>query len=223
MNKRHGKLILLISILAIMIVLGFYLWPLVTAIATETGRDQLVNYMRSKEIMGVIIFVLIQIIQVVIFVIPGEFIEVIAGMVYGPLWGYVLCQIGMIIACVIIFYLVKYVGYDFIVGIIGEKKFNEFSFLKDSNKVGGLIAVLYFIPGTPKDALTYFVPFTNISLIKFLIISTIARFPSVISSTMAGSSFQSGEYGDALFMFALIAMISIFGIVINKKFMKNKR
>ena len=223
MKKNRSKFIALVILLGLIIVLGVYLWPMTSVLASEVGRNQLVEFIRSKEILGVFIFVLIQVIQVVIFIIPGEFIEVVAGMIYGPIWGFILCQIGMIIASVIIFYSVKFLGYDFIVNLIGEKKFNEFDFLKNNKKVGSLIALLYFIPGTPKDALTYFVPFTNISLTKFIVISSIARFPSVISSTLAGSSFQRGDYKETILIFIIIGIFSLIGIIVHNLLFKNKK
>ena len=223
MNKNRYKFLTFIILLSIIIILGFYLVPFAVALASESGRDQLVDFIRSKEIFGVFIFVLIQVIQVVVFIIPGEFIEVVAGMIYGPIWGYVLCQIGMIIAIIIIFYSVKFLGYDFIVSLIGEKKFNEYDFLKNNKKVSGLVAVLYLIPGTPKDALTYFIPFTNITLFKFIVISSIARFPSVISSTLAGSSFQRGEYKETILIFIIIGIFSLIGIVVHKLLFKKKK
>ena len=222
MKQKRNKFLLLLVVLTILFIVGLYLWPVMKEFTTENGRIKMVNFIRMKEYTGIAIFIMIQIIQVIIFIIPGEFIEIVGGMIYGPVFGYLLCQIGMIIATILIYYLVKYLGYDFIQGIIGEKKLGEFTFLKNEKKLEIIIFILYFIPGTPKDALTFLVPFTNISLKKFILISTIARFPTVISSTLVGSQFQQGNYKQALYIFVFIGIISLVGIVFNKYYLKKK-
>ena len=53
--------------------------------------------------------------------------------------------------------------------------------------------MLFFIPGTPKDIITYVVPFTKMKLLDFIAISSVARIPSIISSTLAGATLESGN------------------------------
>ena len=130
-----------------------------------------------------------------------------------------MCQIGLTIGSIIIFYLVKGRGYDFIKQFIDESKFEKLQFLRNNKKIEKLVFILFFIPGTPKDILTYFIPFTELSLSKFLIISFIARVPAVISSTFAGAALQQGEVGTSLITFIVVGIVSVIGIWVNRKFM----
>jgi uncharacterized membrane protein YdjX (TVP38/TMEM64 family) len=59
------------------------------------------------------------------------------------------------------------------------------------------------LPGTPKDLLTYFVGLTKINFKAFLFIASIARIPSILSSTIAG-----GFAGDDKYLYAGIAYVA---------------
>ena len=77
--------------------------------------------------------------------------------------------------------------YDFVSKEKIEKIENSKLF-QNPKTIRFLIFILFFIPGTPKDLLTYIAALLPIKPMEFIIISTIARFPSVISSTWAGAS-----------------------------------
>ncbi|MDA3733537.1 VTT domain-containing protein [Niameybacter massiliensis] len=210
----------LIIIVGLIMGIGLMALPYAQQFLSEEGRMLVVESLRDKGIWGMMFFVVIQIIQVVIFIIPGEAVEVLAGMLYGTWWGYIVCQIGLTIGSVIIFYLVKGLGYDFIKQFINESKFEKLQFLQNNKKIEKLVFILFFIPGTPKDILTYFIPFTDLSLSKFLLISFIARVPAVISSTFAGDALQQGKVGTSVITFIVVGIVSAVGIWINRKFMK---
>ena len=100
------------------------------------------------------------------------------------------------------------------------KRFGELSFLKDQTKRDSLIFFLFFIPGTPKDILTYFAPFSGIEFSRFIIISTLARIPSVVSSTWAGATISDGSFIKTILIFAVTGTIGILGIIINNHIIK---
>lgn len=77
-----------------------------------------------------------------------------------------------------------------------------------------LTFILMFIPGTPKDLISYFVGLTDMKLYEWLIISTIARIPSIVTSTIGGSALAEKNYKFAVIVFVIAAIISIAGIVI---------
>lgn len=216
------KFATLMILVALIVGIGMLLLPYAQQFLSEEGRALIIESIQNKGIGGMIFFVFIQIIQIVIFVIPGEAVEVLGGMVYGTWWGYIVCQIGITMGTIIIFYMVKGLGYDFIKQFIDESKFEKLSFLQNNKKVEKLVFILFLIPGTPKDVITYFVPFTDLSLGKFLFLSGIARVPAVISSTFAGAALQQGAVGTSLMTFAIVAVVSIAGIWFNRKFMNQQ-
>lgn len=221
-NRAIYKFITLMVIVGGIIALGLLALPYAEQLFSTEGRAALVEGIQNQGIWGMMFFVLIQVIQIVVFIIPGEAVEVLAGMIYGTWWGYIVCQIGITLGTMVIFYMVKGLGYDFVSQFIDEKNLDKLSFLKNNEKIAKLTFILFFIPGTPKDILTYFIPFTNLSLGKFLFLSGIARIPAVISSTFAGAALQRGEVGTSLVTFVIVGIISLVGIWVNRKFMNQQ-
>ena len=56
-----------------------------------------------------------------------------------------------------------------------------------------IMIILFLIPGTPKDLLSYIGGLLPIKPLRFILISTFARFPSVVSSTIAGENLVTGN------------------------------
>ena len=190
------------------------------------GADTLIEELKESAdafgIWGFFLMLLIQTAQVVLAFIPGEPIEIAAGALYGTFGGTALCLIGISIGSLIIFMLVKFLGRDFVVRVIGSDKYAKLKFLKDPKKRDILIFLLMFIPGTPKDILTYFSPLAGISMLRFVVIAAIARIPSVITSTYVGGTISQNKYLHAAVVFVLVGAISILGIIIYNKIIESK-
>jgi uncharacterized membrane protein YdjX (TVP38/TMEM64 family) len=71
-----------------------------------------------------------------------------------------------------------------------------------------MVFLLFLIPGTPKDMLTYVVGLTNMSIPKYIALTTFARFPSVIMSTFGGDALGNNKFMVALVAFIVTAVIS---------------
>ncbi len=195
--------------------------PHIGKLFSDTGRQALVDSIRDRGAMGVLLFIGLQILQVVIFIVPGEVIEVAGGILYGTWGGYAICTLGSVLGTILIYQFVKRLRYDNVNALL-DGKFRRLAFLKKKENAELAVFILYFIPGTPKDALTYFIPFTKMSLARFLLISTIARFPSVISSTFAGASLESGNTTVSIIAFTAIAVLGAIGILIDRKYIRKQ-
>lgn len=184
------------------------------------------SFIDQLGFLGIFALLFVQILQVVVAIIPGEAVEVLAGLLYGTLLGFVICEIGMIIGTIMIYYFVKKVGHKKIDEFEKEGKFSKYKILNDAQSLEMMVFIMFFIPGTPKDLLTYFIPFTKIESKKFFTIVSIARAPSIISSTYAGSSMGEGDWIQMGLMFLVIIVTGLLGIKYNNKivehFSKNK-
>ena len=78
--------------------------------------------------------------------------------------------------------------------------------------------ILFFIPGTPKDLFVYLAGLLPVKPVRFLMISTFARFPSIISSTIAGSSLVEGNWIMIIITYVItFALAGIIAYIFNKK------
>lgn len=223
MNKTEKtKKILAIISLAVVIILALlatlFVWKWLDSFSEEEFRD----YIRSFGHWGWLVLLGIQFLQVFIALIPGEVVETAAGYAFGPLLGTVICYIGVAAASALIFLLTRRFGMRLVEVFVSREKINEFKFLNTSKKRNFLIFILFFIPGTPKDLLTYFAGLTDIKITDFLCISLVARFPSVISSTFGGHLLGEGSYLHALLLYGITGVISVIGLMIYNKTVKSK-
>lgn len=227
MNKKEKVInIVKISIICLFIVTAITLiiiyLPNIYKLIDKDNQDNLINKIRNKGINGWFIFLLIQILQVVISFIPGEPVEVIGGVIYGAFGGLLTCMLGCLIGSMIVYFLSLKIGKSFIKLFLKEKDFNEVKFLKNEKRVEELVFIFYFIPGTPKDIITYLAPYTKIKPLKFFIISTFARIPSIITSTWAGSSISKNNWGLTIGVFLGTFLIALLGLFIRQKIFNKK-
>ena len=161
--------------------------------------------------------------QVIFAFIPGEFIEIAAGYIYGPFLGTVLCLVGVLPATCLIFGLTKLLGRKFTKITLDEKDLKKFSFLNDEKKLTTTFFLLYFFPGTPKDVITYFAGITKIKFLPFLLISVFCRIPSILTSTLAGGALGENKFILTLVIFGVTGVTVFLGWVMFKKISQKKR
>ena len=217
MKKRDIKTISFILFLGFILILSYLLYPLFKNIESV---DSLAKAVESYGFLGIFLIFLIQIFQVVAAFIPGEVIEFASGLIYGGIGGFLICMAGLFVGQFTIFKMVSVWGHRLVDIILDRKFIKRFSFLKDTKKVKRLTFILYFLPATPKDLLTYFMPITSISLKEFMIISLVARIPSVLSSTIAGHQLTHGNIKAMLIIYICLAIFGIIGLIIYDKFFK---
>lgn len=209
--EKNRKLLAGISA-AVIVVLAllatWFLWKWLSAFSQESLRA----YIQSFGAAGWLVFLALQILQVFIALVPGELLESAAGFAFGPIWGTLLCYAGIAIASSLVFVLTRRFGVKLVEVFISREKINQLRFLNTEKKRDLLIFLAFFIPGTPKDLLTYFAGLTQIKLGSFLAISLVARIPSVVSSTFGGHLIGEGEYAWALAVYGVSGAISLLGM-----------
>ena len=210
--KRWRKLLsgISIGIVALLVLLiTWFLWHWLASFSQEGLRD----YICSFGAASWLVFLSLQFLQVFIALIPGELLESVAGFAFAPLWGTILCYVGIALASTVVFLLTRRFGVKLVEVFISRERIKQLRFLNTEKKRNLLMFLLFFIPGTPKDLLTYFVGLTDIRLGEFLLISLVARFPSVISSTFGGHLLGEGDYISAVVLYAITAAISLLGMI----------
>ena len=201
-----GISIAVVVLLAVLVT--WFVWSWLSSFSQEGFRD----YIRSFGVWGWLVLLLLQFLQVFIALIPGELLESAAGYAFGPFAGTVICYLGVAAASSLVFLLTRRFGVRLVEVFISREKISELRFLNTERKRNALVFLLFFIPGTPKDLLTYFVGLTDMRLGQFLAISLAARIPSVISSTFGGHLLGEGKLWGALLLYGITGAVSIAGL-----------
>jgi uncharacterized membrane protein YdjX (TVP38/TMEM64 family) len=217
--KKLGKslIILIIVFCAAAVTLTIVFWPFIRELKDPVYREQFTAWVESLGVRGVLILMGLQILQIVVAVIPGGPVELIAGAAYGALGGLAICAAGCVIATSLIFLLVNRFGRALVVRFFGEETIGSWKFLKDPKKTARAVFIVFLIPGMPKDMLTWFAPLSRLSMPLFTAISTFARLPAVLSTTVMGDSAISGNWVLTAVMFAVTAVLGLVGLYVKDK------
>lgn len=222
-ESTRKKLVLAILILALL-VMGLIAWfvgrPLVKYISQPEAFR---SWVESKGFVARLAFIGMMVFQVLIAVIPGEPFELAAGYAFGAIEGTILCLIACSLGSLIIFLLVRRFGMKIVTLFFSEEKVSQLKFLKTNPKREVLFLIVYILPGTPKDILSYYAGLTDMDFFSWFLISFFGRIPSVITSTVGGNALGKQQYLGAIIVFAVTLVISVAGIIIyNKILAKHK-
>lgn len=167
--------------------------------------NKIKNIIMSYGNYSILAYILLQILQVVAFFIPGEIIQIAGGYIYGTLLGSVLSIIGITIGSALAYGFSSYFGKPLVNKIISKKDLKFFNRVLNIGSINIVVFLLYLVPGIPKDALAYICGISSISFKNFIKYSTIARLPGIIVSAYFGAKITSGNK----LLLTIIAFISI--------------
>lgn len=164
------------------------------------------------------VFILIRSLETIVKFIPAEPLEIGAGYAWGAVRGMLYCIIGNMIGTIAIFALTKKFG-DKIINIFFPNRNNKLlAIFNTSNKIYMLLFTLYLIPGIPKDGLTYLVGLLPVKPIPFMIVTGIARIPSVLSLTICGATLADKQYLISGVIFAATILLAFVGVFVCRGF-----
>lgn len=228
MNSKKIKIFkILVGLIVIALIIGIliYMLPVMKELNTKEGQLAFKENVDNSGVYGLLWLFAIQVAQIFLIFIPGEPIEILAGMCYGAVWGTLFIMFSAFLISTTIFLLVRKYGRRFVYNFCDKrkiKKIENLKIFKDTRKVEKVLFILFLIPGTPKDLLSYISGLLPINPVRYIILSSIARFPSVISSTLAGEKLAIGDIKTSIILYGVTVLIAIVAIIIMSIFDKSK-
>lgn len=184
--------------------------------------DKLREWIAEKGWTSRIIYMFMVCFQVLVAVIPGEPLELAAGFAFGTIEGSLICLSGIALGSMMVFGLVRLLGRKLVEVFFPREKIDSLKIFRNPKKMFLVMAALMILPGTPKDLLTYCAGLTNISWLTWLLISTLGRIPSVITSTWGGYALAEGNYAKAAIIFLTTALLCGAGLYVFAKMKTDK-
>jgi uncharacterized membrane protein YdjX (TVP38/TMEM64 family) len=215
--------VLKFSVLAALIITGIVLtiifWPLILDLTSQEGIDRLTQTVVDTGPLAVLVLFALQILQVIVAFIPGEIVQIVAGVLYGPLWGSVIVLSGALISTIFIYYLVQKLGAPFVQKMVSEESRKKLDFITRTSRIDAIVFILFLIPGLPKDVITYLVALTDVRPKRFFLFSTIGRAPGVVASSVAGSSMANGNWTLVVIIFVVVVAVLVIAFFMRDRMM----
>lgn len=207
--------ILIVSIILISItLLSLYCLKVSGFLDKVDSVDDFRNFISSYGSFAVLMFILIQFLQVVVLPIPS-FITVGAGvLLFGALKGAIYSCIGIILGSIVAFYIGKLFGIKVAKWLVGEENLEKgFKIIKGKDKV--ILTFMFLFPFFPDDILCFVAGITTISPLFFIIMIFITRIISIFCSSFSINNSiipYNTWWGITLWIlfFALTILLSIF-------------
>lgn len=219
-RQRITSICFLAAFIIASVVIALTVGKDVIAFVSDSQRFR--AWINEQGIWGMLAFIGIVCLQVFVAIIPGEAVEIAAGYAFGAWEGMLLCLIGTAVSSVFICLFTRRFGVKMLEAFVPRDKIDSLSFMRSEKRLNLLVFILFFIPGTPKDILTYFIGLTPMKIPTFLVLSSIARIPSVITSTLCGHALGTNQFGFAVAVFAVSAVISLAGLYLYNRIIQKK-
>ena len=221
-NKQY---ILLAVVLLVFIFIGYEYYFKYSYILKNPNilKEVILSYGK----FSILAFILMHVFQVVIFFIPGEFIQIAGGYIFGTFIGGVLSLIGISIGSIIVYLICNNYGKPFVDKLLLNKKVKFFRKILKAGSKKMVVFIFYLIPGIPKDAITYICGVSNISFKDFFIYSTLGRIPGVFISSFFGQKIDAWDVKSLITIGVVTGILSVVGILkgntIIKSLVKKKK
>ena len=200
------KIILVIFVFVLIIGMIGYLFPVMKNLSTREGQIAFENKVENSGVYGLLLLFGLQVAQIFLIIVPGEPVEILAGMCYGGLWGSLFIMLSSCMISTIIFLFVRKFGRKFVYDFCDKEKVTKIEnskLFQNPKKIELIMLILFLIPGTPKDLLVYVAGLLPIRPIRFICISTFARIPSIITSTLAGEKLAVGDWKMGILLYVV--------------------
>gem|GEM_PF-314611 len=179
-------------------------------------------FIQEQGALGRAAFLGIQILQGFL-PIPLELTAVAGGFAFGRAQGTALTLCATMISTTAIFYFTRIFGHRLIDLFFTPAQQRGVKYLHDEKVRGTLTWIVFLIPGTPKRIFVFSAGLVPQNFRKFLVISTLARVPSLVACSFGGYALGNGNYAQATAIFVVIGFVSVAGVAIYRIFTKKRR
>ncbi|MFQ8603069.1 MAG: TVP38/TMEM64 family protein [Anaerovoracaceae bacterium] len=207
-------LIFLIILVGIPLYIYFFHYDLISRFSSMENVEALFAQYKTQSVF---IYLLAQILQIVICIIPGQWLQFAAGYMYGFWPGYLFSLIGAFLGSVLTYYIARFLGHDAMHLIFGEEKIKKMLKHLNSKKAVVLVFLIFLIPGVPKDLCNYVAGLSQMKLKPFLIVSLIGRTPGMMGSLLIGRQVGVGGYTSAIIIACIAVILFVLCIIFRKQ------
>jgi len=203
---------LLFAVIAVPVILWRReLWQLFSS------AERLREWVAAWGIVAPLVFIAVQALQVIVFVIPGEVPQIAAGYLFGAPLGAALSVAGILAGSAASFFLARLLGRPFVSALFREEQVKRIESLAGSRGARIVFFLLFLIPGIPKDILCYAAGITPMSFVYFAAASTLGRLPGIVGSAIIGSAAASRRWALAAGVGIAAAALFTAGVLLRPR------
>jgi uncharacterized membrane protein YdjX (TVP38/TMEM64 family) len=175
---------------------------------------------RRYQTQSILIYLAAQVIQIIICVIPGQWMQITAGLAFGFWGGYLWSITGAALGAVVTYYLARWLGRDAMHLFFGEEKVERYIKAFNSKRSMIIVFLLFLIPGFPKDILCYLAGLSEMKLKPFLVFSLIGRTPGMMGSILIGMQVGAHRWNVVILISVIAVILFVLCMIFRKRLMQ---
>jgi len=196
------KKLFVVFLFLLFLVASFFLLPF-----EKSGSERIRGFVSGWGVFAPVVFVAVQIFQVLFFFVPGQVTGFAGGYLFGAVKGTVYTMIGILIGSWIAFSVSRKLGRPFVEKKVSPALIARFDFFSERRGEVSLFLV-YLFPALPDNAASFVAGLTGIPLGRFLFISFLGRLPGLFMLNLVGSGFAGGSWLYSAVLFSGLAVVS---------------
>lgn len=171
------------------------------------------SWVQDSGSLAPLAFMAVQAVQVILFFIPGEVVQLAGGFAFGVWGGTLWSVLGILAGSLFNFGVGRALGRPFVRAVFGADRLRRIESATAGGKAAAGFFLLFVIPGIPKDALTYVAGASGLSFASFIVVSTIGRLPGIVGSSYMGAAVFDRDYTAAIVVMVLASILFFLGLV----------
>ena len=190
---------------------GAELWSLMGQFFSFlSNRQKTSAYIEGFGPAAPLVFMLVQVLQVMLAPIPGEATGFIGGYLFGLTKGFLFSSIALSVGSIINFGVGRFFGQRYVRKVIPPKYLVRFDMV--ARREGVLIVFMLFVlPGFPKDYLCLFLGLSSLPFKLFFFMTTIGRLPGTFILSLQGALLFEQNYWVLGLATAICSVVVLFG------------
>lgn len=184
-----------------------------------TDAERLRRFVGTFGILGPIVLIALQALQVVVAPVPAQVLAVVAGYLYGTWLGTLYSMLGIVLGSTAAFWLSRRYGRTYVESVLHEDAVARFDAIDDDHARVALL-VLFLVPGLPDDAICFAGGLTRLPLWQLVVLAVVGRTPSFFLVNAVGDLAGTGQFEAALVLTAVIGVVSAVCLYYRHWFMR---
>jgi uncharacterized membrane protein YdjX (TVP38/TMEM64 family) len=214
-SKPHiATLVISALVMAALIAAMIIFWQPLTDLFSDPNRTR--ELIAQSGPWGPLLFIAMQIAQVLVAPIPGQVTGFVGGFLFGAFWGTVYTTIGAAIGFTLIFVLARKLGRPFVAYFVDKKLLEKFDYLAESKGVLVLF-LIFLLPAFPDDIICYIAGLTTIKIRTLVLISLLGRLPGNLLLSITGSGVAESNTQLVVVIVSFLVVIGVVGFWQRKR------
>ncbi len=184
------------------------------------SKGEIRTWILARGQLAPLVFIALQSFQVIVFMIPGELVQMAGGFIFGLWFGTLWSVIGISFGSIFNFYMGRFLGRPFAMAILGIERMHKVDMLSAGSRIKTAYFMLFLVPGIPKDTLCYAAGAGKLSLTGFMAISMLGRLPGIFGSSCIGASVFDSNYILSLVLLLAALVFLVLGVFYKEKLLK---